>query len=206
MLKCLRPGCPHLQAKLPQQLQATAAVAGAPAPAPSPVTVDFGPADAPQQPQQPEPAAVAAPRLISMPAAAAPTFPALRPVSMPAAAAPTFPVLRPVAAAATRQYPQLQPVAQRPAAQSSPAAARATVAASPAAGGIPSRLAGRLGPAVAKANDDHPSSKTQVGGSLFRCLLLQGLQSLLLFPETVLSAKWYIMYQFLLCAALLPSV
>ncbi|EFN54958.1 hypothetical protein CHLNCDRAFT_134725 [Chlorella variabilis] len=52
--------CPyrHDPAKLPQQLQATAAVAGAPAPAPSPVTVDFGPADAPQQPQQPEPAAL----------------------------------------------------------------------------------------------------------------------------------------------------
>jgi hypothetical protein len=141
--------CPfrHDESKLPPHLRPAAAAAGGGVPAaqpqqPASITVDFGSPDSQQQPQQrqAQPAAAPAPpRAAPAAAATAPKVVAVRPA--PAAAPPA------------RAAPKPAPAA----------GARATEAVAPAArggsGGLPSRLAGRLGPPVAAAADEQPDTR-----------------------------------------------
>lgn len=142
----------RLQSKLPAHLRTAAAAASGGVQPPQPqqpasITVDFGSPDSQQQPQQRQvqQAAVQPPR--AAPAAAA-------------GSAPKVAAVKPAAAAAAAPT--------RAAANSAPAAgARGTAPAAPAAGGssggLPSRLAGRLGPPLAAtASDEQPDTRRQV--------------------------------------------
>lgn len=137
----------RMQAMLPPNSQA-AAGSVAPPHQPASVTVDFGSPEGRQQAQQqPVPAPIAA-------------APAPRPA--PAAARPQPAGTIPAGAAAQaarrqqqhQQAQQQQPeVLQKPAAKVPAAQPRSAPAAAAAPGGIPARLAGRLGTASAPANE-----------------------------------------------------
>lgn len=137
-----------LQSKLPAHLRpAAAAASGGTLPQqpqqPASITVDFGSPDSQPQPQQRQ-----------APPAAAPAPPRARPTP----AAPKVVAVKPAAAAAPPARAATKPA---------PAAgAHGTEAAAPAAGGssggLPSRLAGRLGPPVAAAAEEQPGTRRQV--------------------------------------------
>lgn len=158
----ITPACLPLQAKLPAQAQAAGAAATpsvAPAAASSPVTVDFGSGDAQQQP----PAAVAA----STPAPKAAAASRVALAARLSAAAPPYTAGRQAASApAPPPQQQQQPVGlrkQQPGATRKPpvkgdVSAKAAPASAGAAAAIPSRLAGRLGPASA-VQDKEPSGR-----------------------------------------------
>jgi hypothetical protein len=159
--------CPfkHDVAKLPAQVQAVGGAAGPsaePAAAATSVTIDFGSGDAQQQVHPASTAALTpAPKAVAASRVTPGTRPS--PATVPSRAG------RQGTSALGPQQHQQQPVGsrkQQPAAVRSPLVKEASSAKAPSAtagapAAIPSRLAGRLGPALA-VQDKEPNSKPQV--------------------------------------------